>query len=420
MRVRFAEGRWKWACSAALAVAVLIGVAAYAAETDFRAAVVATHPVAYYRLNAISGKSEVGTTQYDPKGGVTVGTPGALAGMAKNQYAKFDGKDGYILTTQVGGVGETASLMAWVNLAALPSDDHHFFYVTGESQYGNDLDLQFETDNVLRFFTAAGGNLSYKPDVKTLVNQWHMIVATLDTATHTRAIYWDGKQVATDKGGGEPGKNTKLSIGASTVFSGRFFDGGIEEVALWNRALKATEVATIYAAAGAMGGASRGSSGADAHGAAMSSGTATSGPFATKAKVTAEDSDGPIHLKREEQIALMFLTGIQTLEYDCQDRAKHACTMEQLVSGTVGANGAHLGRLKFDPKGDPNYAYTVTAGGMAWEAHANAKKPGLAGFYFVSRSFPTTSAYYSTAGTATIVDKELTGRGVEGDSFAAQ
>ena len=62
--------------------------------------------------------------------------------------------------------------MAWVNVAALPSAERHFFYVAGESRNGNDLDLQFEDDNKLKFFTASGGFLAYAPPPATLVNQW--------------------------------------------------------------------------------------------------------------------------------------------------------------------------------------------------------------------------------------------------------
>jgi hypothetical protein len=80
------------------------------------------------------------------------------------------------------------------------------------------------------------------------VTYWHMIVATMDTASQTRVIYWDGKPVANDKGGGRTGKSGAFSIGASTVFGGRWFQGGIEEAALWNRALTAAEVVSIYAA----------------------------------------------------------------------------------------------------------------------------------------------------------------------------
>jgi len=410
--------------AAALTAASLLGVALYAADTDFVTAVISTNPVAYYRLDSTAGKSQVGTTQYKPSGGVASAGPGAPIGIANNQFAKLNGQNAYIVTTQAGGVGEAASIMAWVNLASLPSDERHFFYVAGESQSGNDLDMQFENDNVLRFYTASGGNLSYTPPVTTLVNQWHCIIATLDTASQTRVIYWDGKPVATDKGGGRAGKTGIFSIGASTVFGGRFFKGGIEEVALWNHALKSTEVATIYAAskstASAAGGTANTGSSAGSSSKATTSAPGT-GAFATTAKVEAEDDNGPIALKREEKIALMFLTAIQELEYDCQNRAKKACNMDQLLSGTF-PDGSHGGRFKFDPRTDPNYTYVLAAStsSAAWEAHANPKKPGLSGFYFFSTGFPTVSAYYNPAGPAALIDKQLTGRGIEGDSFAAR
>jgi hypothetical protein len=246
---------WLGAAMVALLLAITQEPATLAAQTDFSSAVLATKPIAYYLLNTTSGKSKVGTSSYAPTGGVAAATPGAgIAGAdAKDGCLNFNGKDGYVLTTQKGGVGQSASMMAWVNLAALPSRDQHFLYVAGESEYGNDLDLQFETDDVLRFFTAAGGHLEFKPPADTLLHQWHMIVVTLDTATRTRAIYWDGKQVAHDQGGGKAGKTAPFSIGASTVFGGRWFDGGIEQVALWSRALKSAEVSALYAASGAHG-----------------------------------------------------------------------------------------------------------------------------------------------------------------------
>jgi hypothetical protein len=53
--------------------------------------------------------------------------------------------------------------MAFVNRASLPSSERRFFYVAGESQSGNDLDLQFENDDALKFYTAAGGHTSFTP-----------------------------------------------------------------------------------------------------------------------------------------------------------------------------------------------------------------------------------------------------------------
>ena len=378
-----------------------------AAQTDFETAVTATKPVAFFRLDATSGKSEIGAAGFRAQGGVSVVPEGSPTGASA--YAKFDGQNGWVLTTQKGGVATAASIMSWVNLADLPSKAGRIFYVAGESESGNDLDLQFETDDVLRFFTAAGGQVEYKAPAGSLVNQWHMIVATLDTTTKARAIYWDGKLVAKDANGGRPNKTAAFSIGASTVWGDRWFKGGIQDAALWNRAVRATEVAAIYAAASGGNGGS-GAAAANAEPAAP-----TTGPFATTAKVEASDANGAIQLRREEQIAFMFLSAMETIEHNCQLNLHRACSMAEVMGG---AGGEHL---KFDPnKSDPNYSYTLAAGGMAWEAHANAKKPGLMGLCFMSRNVGTTVTTYGRAGKSGWVDTEILNRGVEGDSFDTQ
>lgn len=400
------------ATSIALAMLAAFQSANVHAQADFASAVTSTKPIAYFHLDATSGKGEVGSSTYKSSGGVTTDSPGAAINGLSNNFAKFDGTSGYILTTQKGGVGTSATMMAWVNLEALPSKVGHFFYVAGESENGNDLDLQFENDNVLKFFTAAGGHLSYTPPVNSLLNQWHMIVVTLDTASHTRAIYWDGALVAHDTGGGEAGKKAPFSIGASTVFGGRWFKGGIQEVALWDRAIKASDVTAMFAASRATSSAAL---------VANSPGSnASTGPFATKATVDIEDASGKVKLKREEEIAYMFLSAIEVIEHNCQLTLQRTCTMAEMLSGAY-PNKANIERLKFDPnKTDPNYSYTVASGGMAWEAHANARKAALIGFCFMSRNVGTTTVTYSPTGKAGWVDKEIGNRGMSGDSFATQ
>lgn len=403
---------------AAFIAASVFSTAAFA-QSDFPTTVTSTHPLAFYALDATTGKSLVGATTYKSVGGVTADSPGAISG---SQFASLNGRDAYIVTTQAGGVGKAASIMAWVNLSELPSKVGHLLYVAGESQVGNDLDVQFDTDDAVKFWTAAGGHITYSPPPASLVNQWHMIVTTLDTPTQTRVIYWDGKPVATDKGGGEAGKTGIFTAGASVIFSGRFFHGGIQDIALWPRALKATEVAAIYASAGATQSASVANS--SSTGAAKGSSAAEmpkTGPFATTATVDAEDSKGPMHLKREEQIAFMFLGAIEVIEHNCQLTLQHVCTLNQLLSGSYGPEGRSVEHLKFDPnKTDPNYTYTLAANGMAWEAHANPKRAGLAGFCAMSRDVGTTIYTTNSAGKAGWTDDPIGNRGVSGDSFASQ
>jgi Concanavalin A-like lectin/glucanases superfamily len=423
----FVSSQVRRAAIAACALIITVSCVSLQAQSGFPAEVLSTHPIAFYRLDATSGKSQVGTTTYKAIGSADIADSGAPVLTANGRYIRLDGKTAYVTTTQFGGVGAAASIMAWVNLAELPSKAGHFFYVAGESENGNDLDVQFETDNVLKFYTAAGGHLSYAPSPDSLIGQWHEIVVTLDTATHTRVLYWDGKSVATDKGGGEAGKKNVFTIGESPVFTGRYFHGGIDEVALWNHALKPTEIAAIYAAAGATASSTDASAPASETGSARagsvpagSGPAAASGPFATKATVEIEDAHGPVQLNRNEQIAYMFLSAIEVIEHECQLDIQRACPLDQLLSGAY-PKGSGIDRLKFDPnKADPNYTYTLAVNGMAWEAHATAKKPGLKGFCFMSRDVGTTIVTYSNSGPAGWTSTAVGNRGMSGDSFATQ
>ena len=390
--------RW-FAISALLACATLSPASVFAEESAFVTAVVRSSPIAYFRLEASEGRSQTGSQSFRSSGGVSVMDGGVDPGSTSNSYARLNGRDGFITTTQRGGIGRAGSIMAWVNLAKMPNQTGRILYVAGESQSGNDFDLQFEQDNALHFYTASGSNIRFQPPAADLMGQWHMIVATFDTDRRTRALYWDGRPVANDSEAGKAGKISAFTIGESPVFTGRFFDGGIDEVALWNKSLGAAEVARLYAAAG--------SNGAPAAAPAASSG-AQSGSITTTAKVEAEDANGKIALKPEEQIAMMFLTAIQSIELDCSLHSGAACTMEQMKP-----------KLKYDPATDPNYAYTVKVNGKAWEARADPKKAGLGGFYFITKVM-SPDAYYNEKGPAGPMDRQLTSRGIEGDSFSVR
>ena len=387
--------RW-FGISTSLACTMLSCASAFAEDSAFVAAVVRTSPIAYFRLEANEGKSQTSDRTFSSSGGVSVQPRGVDPDSKSNSYARLDGHDGFIATTQRGGIGRAGSIMAWVNLARTPSQAGRILYVAGESQGGNDFDLQFEPDDSLRFYTASGSHVQFSPPVANLAGQWHMIVATFDTERRTRALYWDGVAVANDGDPGKAGKVSQFTIGASPVFTGRFFDGGIDEVALWNKSLGAAEVARLYAAANPNKTVET-----QAPWPAPQSGSIT-----TTAKVEIEDAKGKIALKPEERIAMMFLSAFQSIELDCTLRANAACTMDQMK-----------GKLKYDPVMDPNYSYTVKVNGKAWEARADPKKPGIGGFYFIAKIM-SPDAYFNEKGPAGPMDRELTSRGIEGDSFA--
>jgi hypothetical protein len=145
--------------------------------------------------------------------------------------------------------------------------------------------------------------------------------------------------------------------------------------------------------------------------------TPTSGPFATKAKVTVKSGGQVIPLKRDEQIAFMFVSAMNSLEDDCSRHAAEPCTLAALIRGPKPKDpGWSVGKLKFDPTAsDPNYTYKVVLEGRKWQIWANPRKPGLGGFYVKHDFFGGT--YYNPAGPATEKDKKLDETSIEGDLF---
>ncbi|MDE3197961.1 MAG: putative Ig domain-containing protein, partial [Acidobacteriota bacterium] len=217
-------------------------------QFDFPTYVDSLQPLAYFRLNANSGTRYAGSYSFtDSTTGATLTTPGAPITGTQVQATTLDGVSGQVTTTLSGGIATAATVMAWINLAQLPSVSGNTQYIAGESQNGNDFDLDFTTDNVLRFYTtSAGANLSFTPNPLSLAGQWHFVAATFDNGTGARAIYWDGVLVASDSTQSIPNKTGAFNIGESPVFTGRFFRGAIEEVAVWNKALTATQMQNLW------------------------------------------------------------------------------------------------------------------------------------------------------------------------------
>ncbi len=232
-------------------------LAVAALPIDFPATVDSTNPLAYFRLENSTGTSEGnGTYTYTDSGGATVSNFSVPPiGVPANNYAALDGNSGEITTSLSGGIATAGSMMAWVNLAVLPSNGSNTFnYIAGESAQANDFDLQFLNTNVLGFFTTCcGTSLNYTPNPNTLVGQWHMVVATFDAVVGTRAIYWDGVPVAADNCSGCAGYENKTgtfwlgNTSNNANFGNRFFMGSIDDVAVWNYSLSPSQIYQMYA-----------------------------------------------------------------------------------------------------------------------------------------------------------------------------
>jgi concanavalin A-like lectin/glucanase superfamily protein/Big-like domain-containing protein len=218
---------------------------------DYYSVLLGTNPIAYFHFNSMTDGSVVGGYTVSFVGNTTVGIPVAPLQEKNNKALIIPGGGGdYVTTSLMGGIPGAGSMVAWVYLSQLPSLTGRFFYVAGESQVGNDFDLQFQNDNKLYFFTGAGENTSYAPKVTKLLKKWHMIVVTYaGGANGFRNIYWDGVLVSPYTGPVSDGtKVGQFTVGYSTVFGGRDFQGNIDDVGVWNYVLSTEQIKALWQA----------------------------------------------------------------------------------------------------------------------------------------------------------------------------
>ncbi|MGA2245972.1 MAG: DUF2341 domain-containing protein [Verrucomicrobiota bacterium] len=242
----------------------------------YPAKVLADGPVAYFRLDEASG-----TTAYDYVGGdnatytnVLLGVPGYNPVSDPNETAAQFGADNppnnyagnvppYLNFGTPSGGNAEFSVEAWMT--------ETFPYVNGNAivalGYGNGgeqfvLDTGNNTAGDLRFFVRnAAGTVSSAGSTAFLENDglWHHVVGVCDEAGGNVYLYLDGNEVASASitpGSGLLASTTPLSIGArqsgnngNTNYDLQFY-GSIDDVAVYNKALSASQVLGHYGQSG--------------------------------------------------------------------------------------------------------------------------------------------------------------------------
>jgi hypothetical protein len=199
--------------------------------------------VGYWNLDQGSG-----TVAYDSSGYNNNGTIyGASWTNGKVGLALlFDGIDDYVDCGNNETLDPTqgATIEAWVSFSQLPSAAGHYMTIAGRSGMATDLDLQAELDNRFKFYIGPG----YVVVSSTVAeaNEWYHVVGTYE-ANNNMKIYVNGMLEQTTLIGISRNTNpNNFSIGQSLVWPGRFFNGTIDEVKIYDRALSANDVKAEY------------------------------------------------------------------------------------------------------------------------------------------------------------------------------
>ena len=93
------------------------------------------------------------------------------------------------------------------------------------------------------------------PEFGAVNDQWHQLTAAYDGSTKTVSLYYDGQLAASKTVNGPnkvgAGENHGFLVGCSGANVGEYFTGAVDNVRVYNRALRAAEAKALYEADGA-------------------------------------------------------------------------------------------------------------------------------------------------------------------------
>lgn len=156
--------------------------------------------------------------------------------IANAEAMSFNGVDSYVAFPATPNTGDI-SISFWVKYstgysAFVASGDGIFAYVQFAYQYG---ELSFNYANV---------NYDLTTNIKD--GNWHHVVVTYDQSASTVKGYTDGILSATHTNKSAGTTNNIQTIGAWKTGSSGYFNGEIDEFAVFNTALSPEKITQIY------------------------------------------------------------------------------------------------------------------------------------------------------------------------------
>ena len=169
-----------------------------------------------------------------------------------NKAYNFDGVDDFININNSNSLNPTSqiTISAWVNTSAYNSSNASMVVNKGWDQGPGHYDLLvFSSNNKSRF--VIGNNIFVESSSTVNINQWTLITASIDSLT--MKIYVNGilENTVTQNNNNSFGTNTDpLYIGKHDYLNHPyFFNGIIDDIGIWNRALSPQEIQQLYTSA---------------------------------------------------------------------------------------------------------------------------------------------------------------------------
>ena len=183
--------------------------------------------------------------------------------LASASALHFDGSNDYVDAGTFDVSGSGLTMMGWFNADTIPTSDPR---IISKANGTDEADAWWQlsasdsgSNRYLRMRIKAGGTTTTFVDSTTnlLAGQWYFAVGTYDSATGDMRLYLDGVEIGSGSHavGGviDVDPTVPVWIGANGT-AARFFDGVLDDVRVYNTALSASEIASLYSAGGGGGG----------------------------------------------------------------------------------------------------------------------------------------------------------------------
>jgi RHS repeat-associated protein len=213
------------------------------------------HPVGWWPLtdgaNAMGSSSPTSAADESGSGNTAVQSSGATWASGA---ASFNGTSGMLTTAApVLNTAQSYSVSAWVNLAADSTTAGYDAVTEGGNAIGP-FELQYSGGDGGWAFTSASADSSshsyYSAHLSTkpALNVWTHLVGVFDASTGAMSLYVNGSLAATGSNPTPFNGTGPLGIGGmqTTGAQSQIFDGQVADVQLYQRALTAADVSTLY------------------------------------------------------------------------------------------------------------------------------------------------------------------------------
>ena len=177
-----------------------------------------------------------------------------------NSAFNFDGVNGHISVNDSNALrlsGTDYSISLWFNEEVRSSSLNGALLVKrgAGSENGWFLSVRGETscswcssEGTSWYQLSGGGNPSADSSSVFTLNTWHQLAVTYTAASGELSVYVDGSPDSTYSSFPNPSASaaSNLFIGADSAGQPYFFDGSIDDIYLYDRALSPAEVSTLY------------------------------------------------------------------------------------------------------------------------------------------------------------------------------